>query len=134
MPEDRKGFTQRTAMSNIDSIRSLFKKVTNSDYTIKIIRRNEFDPRNVLNPFTLPKAEKQEQKEETVSQNEAAVQKEDKLDRFFEQFESIITDGDKFALLNDTPTDPGEQSSFDDDEREEFLDEKEIMTDDEEDV
>ena len=134
VPEDRKGFTQRTAMSNIDSIRSLFKKVTNSDYTIKIIRRNEFDPRNVLNPFTLPKAEKQEQKEETVSQNEAAVQKEDKLDTFFEQFESIITDGDKFALLNDTPTDPGEQSSFDDDEREEFLDEKEIMTDDEEDV
>ena len=134
VPEDRKGFTQRTAMSNIDSIRDLFKKVTNSDYTIKIIRRNEFDPRNVLNPFTLPKAEKQEQKEETVSQNEAAVQKEDKLDTFFEQFESIITDGDKFALLNDTPTDPGEQSSFDDDEREEFLDEKEIMTDDEEDV
>ena len=133
VPEDRKGFTQRTAMSNIDSIRDLFKKVTNSDYTIKIIRRNEFDPRNVLNPFTLPKAEKQEQKEETVSQNEAAVQKEDKLDTFFEQFESIITDGDKFALLNDTPTDPGEQSSFDD-EREEFLDEKEIMTDDEEDV
>ncbi|MDD6565019.1 MAG: DNA polymerase III subunit gamma/tau [Clostridiales bacterium] len=134
VPEDRKGFTQRTAMSNIDSIRSLFKKVTNSDYTIKIIRRNEFDPRNVLNPFTLPKAEKQEQKEETASQNEAEVQKEDKLDTFFEQFESIITDGDKFALLNDTPTDPGEQSSFDDDEREEFLDEKEIMTDDEEDV
>ena len=134
VPEDRKGFTQRTAMSNIDSIRSLFKKVTNSDYTIKIIRRNEFDPRNVLNPFTLPKAEKQEQKEETVSQNEAEVQKEDKLGTFFEQFESIITDGDKFALLNDTPTDAGEQSSFDDDEREEFLDEKEIMTDDEEDV
>ena len=108
--------------------------MTNTDYTIKIIRRNEFDPRNVLNPFTLPKAEKHESVEETKSENQTAVQKEDKLDTFFEQFESIITDGDKFALLNDTPTDPGEQSSFDDDEREEFLDEKEIMTDDEEDV
>ena len=134
VPEGRDGFTQRTAMSNIDSIRSLFKKVTNTDYTIKIIRRNEFDPRNVLNPFTLPKAEKQESVEETKSDNETVIKKEDKLATFFEQFERIITDGDKFALLHDAPADPGEQSSFDDDEREEFLDEKEIMTDDEEDV
>ena len=106
--------------------------MTNTDYTIKIIRRNEFDPRNVLNPFTLPKAEKAQSVEETKSDNETVIKKEDKLGTFFEQFESIITDGDKFALLNDTPTDTGEQSSFDDDEREEFLDESEIMTDEEE--
>ena len=59
-------------------------------------------------------------------------EKTDKFNEFFDQFSSIITDGDRQALLSDEPLDAGEQSAIeDDDEREEFLDESEIQSDEE---
>ncbi len=71
-----------------------------------------------------PETEEQEPKEE---QNDG-----DKLGEFFDTFSSIITDGDRASLLSDVPPDKGEQSTFDDDEPEEFLDASEMMQDEEE--
>lgn len=135
VPEDRNQFTERTAINNIDEIRKLFKQVTNTDYTLKIAMRNEFDPRNILNAFSLPKAEVKTElvvPEDNVEESEPQ-DKKDKLDEFFEQYESIITDGDKQALLSGESITRGEQSTFDDDdESEEFLDASELPSDDEE--
>ena len=135
VPEDRNQFTERTAINNIDEIRKLFKQVTNTDYTLKIAMRNEFDPRNILNAFSLPKAEAKSElvvPEDNVKESEPQ-DKKDKLDEFFEQYESIITDGDKQALLSGESITRGEQSTFDDDdESEEFLDASELPSDDEE--
>ena len=135
VPEDRNQFTERTAINNIDEIRKLFKQVTNTDYTLKIAMRNEFDPRNILNAFSLPKAEVKSNivvPEDNVEESEPQ-DKKDKLDEFFEQYESIITDGDKQALLSGESITRGEQSTFDDDdESEEFLDASELPSDDEE--
>ena len=135
VPEDRNQFTERTAINNIDEIRKLFKQVTNTDYTLKIAMRNEFDPRNILNAFSLPKAEVKSNivvPEDNVEESEPQ-EKKDKLDEFFEQYESIITDGDKQALLSGESITRGEQSTFDDeDESEEFLDASELPSDDEE--
>ena len=135
VPEDRNQFTERTAINNIDEIRKLFKQVTNTDYTLKIAMRNEFDPRNILNAFSLPKAEVKSElvvQEDNIKESEPQ-DKKDKLDEFFEQYESIITDGDKQALLSGESITRGEQSTFDDeDESEEFLDASELPSDDEE--
>ena len=135
VPEDRNQFTERTAINNIDEIRKLFKQVTNTDYTLKIAMRNEFDPKNILNAFSLPKAEVKSNivvPEDNVEESEPQ-DKKDKLDEFFEQYESIITDGDKQALLSGESITRGEQSTFDDDdESEEFLDASELPSDDEE--
>lgn len=135
VPEDRNQFTERTAINNIDEIRKLFKQVTNTDYTLKIAMRNEFDPRNILNAFSLPKEEVKSElvvPEGNVKEDEPQ-DKKDKLDEFFEQYESIITDGDKQALLSGESITRGEQSTFDDeDESEEFLDASELPSDDEE--
>ena len=135
VPEDRNQFTERTAINNIDEIRKLFKQVTNTDYTLKIAMRNEFDPKNILNAFSLPKAEAKSElvvPEDNVKESEPQ-DKKDKLDEFFEQYESIITDGDKQALLSGESITRGEQSTFDDDdESEEFLDASELPSDDEE--
>lgn len=135
VPEDRNQFTERTAINNIDEIRKLFKQVTNTDYTLKIAMRNEFDPRNILNAFSLPKREAKPEPlkaEDNVKESEHQ-DKKDKLDEFFEQYESIITDGDKQALLSGEDIARGEQSTFDDDdESEEFLDASELPSDDEE--
>ena len=135
VPEDRNQFTERTAINNIDEIRKLFKQVTNTDYTLKIAMRNEFDPRNILNAFSLPKAEVKSElvvPEDNIKESEPQ-DKKDKLDEFFEQYESIITDGDKQALLSGESITRGEQSTFDDeDESEEFLDASELPSDDEE--
>lgn len=135
VPEDRNQFTERTAINNIDEIRKLFKQVTNTDYTLKIAMRNEFDPKNILNAFSLPKAEVKSDivvPEDNVKESEPQ-DKKDKLDEFFEQYESIITDGDKQALLSGESITRGEQSTFDDDdESEEFLDASELPSDDEE--
>lgn len=135
VPEDRNQFTERTAINNIDEIRKLFKQVTNTDYTLKIAMRNEFDPKNILNAFSLPKTEVKSDivvPEDNVKESEPQ-DKKDKLDEFFEQYESIITDGDKQALLSGESITRGEQSTFDDDdESEEFLDASELPSDDEE--
>ncbi len=137
VPEDRNGFTQRAAIGNIDGIRQLFKDVTNTDYTIKIARRDEFDLRNVINAFSLPKSDTVPTETETVMEQtpkpETPTERVDKFGEFFDQFSSIITDGDRQALLSDTPPNTGEQSVITDEyESEEFLEEGEIPADDEE--
>ena len=135
VPEDRNGFTQRAAIGNIEGIRKLFKDVTNTDYTIKIAKRDEIDSRNILNAFSLPKSDTPYENQETQESKkpEQASDNTDKLGEFFDQFSSIITDGDRQALLSDVPMNAGEQSVItDEDEPEEFLEEGEIPTDDEE--
>ncbi|MEE0410430.1 MAG: hypothetical protein UD759_06560, partial [Clostridia bacterium] len=135
VPEDKGAFTLSSAQNHIDDIRKVFREVTGTQYTVKIVKRDEIDPRNIINPFSLPKTEAvTEEPKETVSEQVPEVEQEktDKFNEFFDQFSSIITDGDRQALLSDEPLDAGEQSAIeDDDEREEFLDESEIQSDEE---
>ena len=137
VPEDRYGFTQRQCVLHIDEIRELFSKVTGTDYTIKIAKRGEFDEKNILNPFGLPKTDKAP-KTEAVKETAIAVSESaegDMLGEFFDKYSNIITDTDKAEILNVDDIKIGEQSSLsdDDDEREEFLEEAELaLPDDEE--
>ena len=134
VPEDRYNFTERMSIANIDNIRKLFSEVTGTDYTIKIVKRGEFDPRLILNPFTLPKTESSQteatQTQETEIQN-IENKGTDKFDNFFDKYSEIITDGDRQSAFSEVPAEVGEQSVIDDD-REEFLDESEIFDDDDE--
>ena len=134
VPEDRYNFTERMSIANIDNIRKLFSEVTGTDYTIKIVKRGEFDPRLILNPFTLPKAESSQT--ETTQTQETEIRNienkgTDKLDNFFDKYSEIITDGDRQSAFSEVPAEVGEQSVIDDD-REEFLDESEMLDDDNE--
>ena len=134
VPEDRYNFTERMSIANIDNIRKLFSEVTGTDYTIKIVKRGEFDPRLILNPFTLPKTESSQteatQTQETEIQN-IENKGTDKFDNFFDKYSEIITDGDRQSAFSEVPAEVGEQSVIDDD-REEFLDESEIFDDNDE--
>ena len=122
------------SIANIDNIRKLFSEVTGTDYTIKIVKRGEFDPRLILNPFTLPKTESSQteatQTQETEIQN-IENKGTDKFDNFFDKYSEIITDGDRQSAFSEVPAEVGEQSVIDDD-REEFLDESEIFDDNDE--
>lgn len=135
VPEDRNEFTERAAINNIDTIRGLFKTVTGTDYTLKIAKRSDFDPRNILNAFDLPRCddttEIPERKEEpqVIQPTDTA----DKFSEFFNQFSNIITDGDRQSLVSKEPQPTGEQSSIEDEEEhEEFLEDGEMPSDDEE--
>ncbi len=138
VPEERDSFTLGSALNHIDEIRRLFKEVSATDYTIKIANRGEFDQRNILNPFSLPKTNKKpdaenenvSEKSDTVSE---ASEPHDKFNEFFNQFSSIITDGDRQELILKEPLDAGEQSVIEDD-REEFLDESELDDGDDEEI
>ncbi len=136
VPEDRNGFTERAATNNIEEIRKLFKEVTNTNYTIKVAKRKEFDPRNILNAFSLPKSENKTEAEPvsktlpTAEESEPMAER-DKFDEFFDRFSGIITDGDKQTQVSQEPLEAGEQSVIsDDDEYEEFLEENELPQDD----
>ncbi|MBQ3124391.1 MAG: DNA polymerase III subunit gamma/tau [Clostridia bacterium] len=136
VPENRGSFTFSSALNHIEDIRKVFREVTGTNYTIKIVKRDEFDPRNIINPFGLPKTEvatKEVQEPVVEAEPEQKTEETDKFGQFFEQFSSIITDGDRQSLLSGKPDDVGEQTEIeDDDEREEFLEESEIPSDDEE--
>ena len=138
VPEDRGTFTLNSALSHIEEIRRVFRDVSATDYTIKIANRGEVEQKNILNAFTLPKTESkpvEAQPDETVPEPVEAVDvPRDNLDEFCDKFSSIIIDGDKQSFLEGEVLDKGEQSTFDDEEREEFLDESEIDTGDEEEI
>ena len=140
MPEDRYKFTFDTAINHLDEIRKLFKEVTGSDYTLKIAKRGDFDPRNEINAFTLPKVENsatEENKTPASEKNRDLENVGDKFNQFFEKFSDIITDGDRQALVSGEDIIRGEQSVFSDedneDDKEEFLEESELSNDEEED-
>lgn len=140
VPEDRYKFTFDTAINHLDEIRKLFKEVTGSDYTLKIAKRGDFDPRNEINAFTLPKVENSatdKNKTPVSEQNRDLENVGDKFNQFFEKFSDIITDGDRQALVSGEDIIRGEQSVFSDedneDDKEEFLEESELSNDEEED-
>ena len=135
VPEERYNFTEKISISNIDKIRKLFSEVTGTNFTIKIMKRGEFDERLFLNPYNLPKTESLQAPEEVDVKPQTAaeeqIDKTDKLNDFFDKFSEIITDGDRQSIFTDEPMQVGEQSVIDDD-REEFLDESEMSDNEDE--
>lgn len=128
VPEERYEFTQRLSISHIDEIRELFTKVTGSPYTIKIVKYGDLDEEQRKNPFDLPKTDTVPQTDEAAEvQEQPEPQNTDKLDEFIERFSGIITDGDRIIRDFDRELEAGEQSSIDD-EREEFLDDSELSS------
>lgn len=133
MPENRGAFAERIAVAHLDEIRELFKKTTGTDYTIKIAMRDEFDEKRILNAFDLPRRGEPgsgaEPGKEKPVEDEANT---DKLDEFIKKFADIITDADKMLSGNDNTR--GEQTTMDEleNDKEEFLEEREIMSDEDE--
>lgn len=140
VPEERYMFTHALAVEHVDEIRKMFSEVTGTQYGIKIVKRGEFDTQNIINPFSLPKTDKQTEEKPNVTAEDGAASKtpdepkqENKFDEFFERFSNIIVDADKNMFAQTEEIKGGEQSSLDDeDEREEFLEENELPTEDEE--
>lgn len=147
VPEDRYRFTHTLAVDHIEEIRKMFSEVTGTNYGIKIAKRGEFDEKNIINPFSLPKtksaATTDEKADETVAEPIAEQQSGgesdktsasgNKFDEFFERFSNIIVDADKNMFADTENIKGGEQSTIDDvNEREEFLDENELSQGDEE--
>lgn len=134
VPEERYGFTQRAAMGHIDEIRKLFREVTGSDYNIKIAKRGEFDPKNIINAFSLPKVEGESEPKSELLINHQTENNDDggdKFNKFFEKFSDIITDGDRQSLVSGEGITAGEQSVIsEEDEKEEFLEDNELSDDD----
>lgn len=129
IPEDRYKFTQPRAASSIDEIRKLFSKVTGTNYTVKIAKRGEVDPKNILNAFSLPRSGKEIARQDTPAAEPAPEEGNDKLGEFFDRFSNIITDSDKADILNTEDIKFGEQREITDEdiEREEFLEESELQ-------
>lgn len=134
VPEERYGFTQRAAIGHIDEIRKLFREVTGSDYNIKIAKRGEFDPKNIINAFSLPKVEGESEPKSELLINHQTENNDDggdKFNKFFEKFSDIITDGDRQSLVSGEGITAGEQSVIsEEDEKEEFLEDNELSDDD----
>ena len=120
VPEERYAFTQRMSAAHIDEIRDAFRKTTGTQYTIKIARRDDFDERNIINPFTLPKS---------AGDGGADAKKESSgLAEFAKTYADIVKDGDRF-IPNVTEADAGEQTEMDDsDDHEEFLSDAELRS------
>ncbi len=139
VPEGRQSFTFRVAVSHIDSIREIFRRVTGSSYNIKIVNREDLDDEQIKNPFDLPHIEgaAEKYKEEAGQQTQEDEKTDaDKFDEFIAKFAGIITDGDKILPGEGAKLDAGVQSSLDEfddnNDREEFLEAKELSSDDEE--
>lgn len=131
-------FTQRLSIEHIDEIRELFKDVTGTDYNIKIVKREDIDDAYILNPFDLPDiGEPEEDVAEPTSQKAAEPtlreKQSDGFDEFIKKFSDIIIDADHTFDNFDSSAEQGEQTSFDDDDREEFLEANELPSDDEDD-
>ncbi len=123
-------FAIRSTTEHIDEVRELFTSVAGKQYNLKVAIDEEFDPNLKLNPFTLPKGGAVT---ETVTPDIKAEDTATSLEGFFDKYSEIITDGDRVDILNIEDIQRGEQSSLeDDDDREEFLEESELPTDEEE--
>lgn len=146
VPDDRYDFTQVTVVNHLDRIRAAFQEVTGTDYTIKIARRSDFDDRQLINPFELPKragtgdmADDTAPVRETPAASAPSDEKsetKDPFDRFLERFSDIIVDADKLPREEfDREAEAGVQTelSMDDDEEEpeEFLEEDELRSENE---
>lgn len=135
MPEGRQDFAQRMAVAHIDEIRELFRQTTGTDHTIKIASREDFDDDRILSAFDLP--HRDGERDETVPQADTVAdteQKTDKLGEFIKRFSDIITDTDRMISADDTKLAGGEQTTLDeiDTDREEFLEQSEIPSDEDE--
>ena len=145
VPDDRYDFTQVTVVNHLDRIRAAFQEVTGTDYTIKIARRSDFDDRQLINPFELPKrAEAAETADDAAPVQETAAdsalsaetaEAKDPFDRFLERFSDIIVDADKLPSEEfDREAEAGVQTELsmdDEEEPEEFLDEDELRSENE---
>lgn len=135
VPDERYAFTQKTAVNHLNEIREAFRKVTGSEYTIKIARRSDLDDSCILNPYNLPRTSSEapiEQKEEKETEQQ---QDGDLFNKFIEKFSGIITDADRVMDDLGEPPERGTQSSFEDEsdddeyESEEFLEQNELPSD-----
>lgn len=115
--------------NTIDQTREAFRAIAGEQYNLKIAYEDEFDPGLKINPFTLPRGgEGTEALDTEATEDNVATS----LEGFFNQYSEIITDGDRVDILDTSDVERGEQSSLDDDDREEFLEESELPSDDEE--
>lgn len=123
-------FTFNVMRDHIGELRTLFREVTASEYTVKFAKRDEFDPRNILNAYNLPKTDGAVKNDSVVSENvereETVQDRTDQFGEFCDKFSSIVIDGDREDFMSKAPVNSGVQSDIDDYEREEFLEESEL--------
>ena len=135
VPDKRDDFTQRLGVNHIESIRESFRLATGSDYTLKIVKRSDFDEDKIISAFDLPhtsvSSADETETEYTADETEGKSGSEDKLGVFIERFSGIITDGDRIPQKFDREREAGEQSVIEDieDDKEEFLEENELPSD-----
>ncbi len=110
-----------------DKLQQTFKRVSGSEYLVKIAYDDEI-PDELVDFWLLPSSESAETAD---SENSAAS--DDPLDNLVKNFGDIIEDADESEFIDyDSSDDSFSQSSFDDDDdREEFLDENELSKEDE---
>lgn len=128
VPEEY-GFTRRRLSEHIDEVRELFRQVTGSKYTIKVVSRSDLDERYIISPYNLPKGEScASEPTDSAMKTEENPDTKKRFDEFIEKFADIITDADKISFGENLET--GVQAEFGDDddenEREEFLEENEL--------
>lgn len=109
-----------------------FKKVSGSDYRLKIAYRDELD--ELIDFWGLPSAGGTENAASAESEphQQAAASSADPLNSLMLNFSEIIEDSDEREFIGyNSLEDNFSQSSLDDDDREEFLEANELPADDE---
>ena len=122
-------------MEKAKRLHMIFNKTTGTNYNIKIAKRSDLDESNILNPFELKRNPGSTGDSDAIQQTDTVPKQPtgDKLDEFIAKFSNIITDGDRIPENFDPEKEMGEQSSMEEfeDDREEFLTENELPSDDE---
>ena len=118
--------TYNIAVNYKDKLTQVFSRASGTEYTVKVAYENEL-------PDELPDIWSLKQSENKETQEAKPVLK-DPIDNLVQNFSEIIEDADESEFVGYSADDEGfSQSSLDDDnDREEFLEEGEMPSDDEE--
>jgi DNA polymerase-3 subunit gamma/tau len=125
---DEKG-SRDIAKLYLEKLQQCFKKASGSDYKVKLAYRDELD--DELVDFWSLKPTNSENANSDENQENAPQQAVDPLDSLVLNFGEIVEDVDESEFVGYNSLDDNfKQSSFADDDREEFLDENELSDED----
>lgn len=117
-------FLYKFAVDKRDEITDRFQKASQSDYIIKFAYRDDIAD-NIVDFWTLKETD----------EDLDIPKSQDPLDNLKKDFPSIVSDEDETEFIGYNSSDDSfTQSSLEDDDREEFLSESELLTDDEENI
>jgi DNA polymerase-3 subunit gamma/tau len=125
---DEKG-SRDIAKLYLEKLQQCFKKASGSDYKVKLAYRDELD--DELVDFWSLKPTNSENANSDENQENMTQQTADPLDSLMLNFGEIVEDVDESEFVGYNSLDDNfKQSSFADDDREEFLDENELSDED----